>query len=453
MDDRPSEPSVPESRMVAATLVLALAVALPPPNLVADSTVLADASREDRNGWVVLHLSGSPHDIGFQHGSLAANEIASAVKAFAFDAQSTGHDWNWYKATARTLFWDKVDPEYQAEMSAIADGAQSKGVNVSVDDILALNSYIELSDYYLPNYDAKHKHAEVVSHAPTACSAFVATGNATKDGKVVMGHNFWWGYLTGEHWNVILDIRPAKGCRIMMDAVAGFIESGTDWAINDKGIGLCETTIGGMSGFDERGVPEFQRMRKAIQYGTSLDEVAHIFKAGNNGGYANTWLMVDNKSGEIGKLELGLKNVIFSTSTDGYYFGANFPEDPKLIREETPGYQDSAGGDTRKARWKQHLDADMGKIDLALAQSYIADSYDALTKKSDGGGGALCGKGGGGGAINGKVVTGDELAKMQFWGRMGIPDGTDLSASSFASGAAASVAFDVKGEPWTLIGG
>ena len=29
---------------------------------------------------------------------------------------------------------------------------------------------------------------------------------------------------------------------------------------------------------------------------------------GNNGGYANDWLIGDNKTGEIALLELGLKN-------------------------------------------------------------------------------------------------------------------------------------------------
>ena len=64
------------------------------------------------------------------------------------------------------MFLDKLEPEYQAEIAAIAEGAQSKGVSVSSADILALNSYIELSDYYVPIYDAKLKHAHVVSHCP-----------------------------------------------------------------------------------------------------------------------------------------------------------------------------------------------------------------------------------------------------------------------------------------------
>jgi hypothetical protein len=283
----------------------------------------------------------------------------------------------------------------------------------------------------------------------------VATGKETKDGKVVMGQNFWWGYLTGEHWNVILDITPAKGHHIMLDAAPGFIESGTDWAINDKGIGLTETTIGGFVGFDENGLPEFERMRKAIQYSESLDEASRILKLGNNGGYANTWLLVDSKTNEIGKLELGLKNVIFHSTTDGYYYGANFPEDPKLIREEIPGYRGERQGapESRQDRWRASLDKNKGNVDADVARSFLEDTYNSSSKQHDGGGGgALCAKGMGGGAINAKVVTADMLSRMEFWGRMGVPDGSDLLASTQPfTGAAKSVFYDLKGQPWTII--
>jgi hypothetical protein len=36
---------------------------------------LAKASREDKNGWIYLHLEGSPADIGYQHGYLIATEM------------------------------------------------------------------------------------------------------------------------------------------------------------------------------------------------------------------------------------------------------------------------------------------------------------------------------------------------------------------------------------------
>ena len=43
-----------------------------------------------------------------------------------------------------------------------------------------------------------------------------------------------------------------------------------------------------------------------MQYATSIDEYAAIMRKGNNGGYANSWLIGDRKTGEIGYLELGL---------------------------------------------------------------------------------------------------------------------------------------------------
>ena len=147
-------------------------------------------------------------------------------------------------------------------MQGQADALSEKGYTYNVFDVLTFNSYIELTDYYLP-----WKQGSDRSFAPEACSASVAVGSATADGKIVMAHNFWWDYLMGSRWRVILDIRPEGGHHLMMDACPGFIESGTDWAINSAGIALCETTISNFVGFDPKGIPEFQRMRKAIPTG------------------------------------------------------------------------------------------------------------------------------------------------------------------------------------------
>jgi len=83
------------------------------------------------------------------------------------------------------------------------------------------------------------------------------------------------------------------------------IHSGDDFGLNTAGIVITETTITGFHGFDSDGVPEFVRARKAMQYSASIDDVARIFKEGNNGGYANDWLIADTRKGEIASLELG----------------------------------------------------------------------------------------------------------------------------------------------------
>ena len=41
---------------------------------------------------------------------------------------------------------------------------------------------------------------------PEHCSAFVATGSYTKDGKVIIAHNDWTSYLDGARWTIIFDI-------------------------------------------------------------------------------------------------------------------------------------------------------------------------------------------------------------------------------------------------------
>ena len=92
---------------------------------------------------------------------------------------------------------------------------------------------------------------------------------------------------------------------------------------------------------------------------------------GNNGGYANDWLIGDNKTGEIALLELGLKNHVVKRTKDGCYFGANFPMTEVVTREETkfdPTKKDSSPN-TRKARWHELIDASKGKIDLELAKA------------------------------------------------------------------------------------
>ena len=51
---------------------------------------LKKASRApERNGWIPIHLEGTPAEIGFQHGYLLAPEIQDAVHAVSRLSSST----------------------------------------------------------------------------------------------------------------------------------------------------------------------------------------------------------------------------------------------------------------------------------------------------------------------------------------------------------------------------
>src|SRR5947207_1296470 len=139
----------------------------------------------------------------------------------------------------------------------------------------------------------------------------------------------------GNSTEVPQEIVPQKGNRMLMDCMPGFIHSGDDFVVSSNGILVTETTITQFKGFDSTGVPEFMRARKASQYADNIDDVVKIFITGNNGGYANDWLIGDTKTNEVAKLELGLKDYQVWRSKDTAMIGSNFPSDPKLIKEET----------------------------------------------------------------------------------------------------------------------
>jgi hypothetical protein len=178
-------------------------------------------------------------------------------------------------------------------------------------------------------------------------------------------------------------------------------------------------------------------MRKAIQYSKSLADLVSIFKDGNNGGYANTWLCGDTKTNEIGKLELGLKHVIWNHKTDGFFIGSNFPEDPALIADEVPGGWDanpnSNGCEDRRARWNELLTQNRGKVNANLAKSFLADTFDQAHHMTGASDCTLCGRmdAGMAGAVNTKVVDSAMASKMSFCGKMGFSDGSTLSAPEF----------------------
>ncbi len=403
----------------------------------------------EKNGWTFVHLQGTPHQIGFQNGYLLSPEIDDTLKVLALETtHDAKKDWSFFRDAAQNMMWPHIEQEYREELQGIADGANAHGLKIDVWDVVALNAAMEWS-YYNKEYDRAHGIKTASLGTPEHCSAFVATGSYTKDHKVVIAHNNWTSYLDGERWTIIYDIAPTKGYRMIMDGLPGVIHSGDDFVVNAAGIAITETTIGHFSGFDPAAIPEFVRARKAAQYAASIDDFARIMKDGNNGGYANAWLVADSHKNEIGRLELGLKNVTLERKSDGYFVGSNFPINEKLISEETDfNPQDKSESSTaRHIRWEQLMAQDKGKIDLAAAQRFLADHYDTFEKKEDPDERTLDGhidlspRGSGewqppygiAGAVQNKAADASMIEKMSFTAAAGHACGKDFKAAEHLS--------------------
>ena len=435
---------------------------------------LASAYRFEQGGWVYVHLQGTPAQIGYQHGYLLALEIGDAFHAIQLnDTHRTHRNWEFFRKTAREVLWPKIDAEYQEELRGIADGVKAAGVNLDVYDVVALNAFEEVPDYYLPWLNKKERAANTPRLvSPGNCSAFVATGSYTRDGKIVIAHNNWTSYLAGERWRIIFDIVPDRGNRILMDGFPGVITSDDDFGVNGSGIMITETTITQFEGFDPKGKPEFMRSRKALQYANSIDDYVRIMLDGNNGGYANDWLLGDRKTGEVAQFELGLQHSRVWRTKDGYFVGSNFPSDPDLMRDEAPQFNVNDHGSSpnaRHARWEQLMKQSKGKIDVAMAERFLADHFDGVENKQQADERTLCGHTDvsqrgipqwdwgayyPGGAVQGKATSSDMAQNMSFVARAGHPCGEDFHAAEFLAAHPdfaweKPVLRDMKAGPWT----
>jgi len=411
-------------------------------------TWLSKANRHEKNGWIYLHIEGNPEERGFQHGYLLSKEIKESIRILSeVWKYQTAMKWSWYVDRAHDILTPKTDPENLAEIDGIVEGMKAAGVSTTRDEMVSYNGYMDLYWYWWPLVKDS-----IGVNAPNpvkqSCSSFIATGKMTRDGEIVLGHNTHTDYyypLT----SVIIDILPEKGHRIMMQTGPGFIHSGTDFFITDAGIIGSETTIEGFFPFDTKGIPEFSRMRSATQYASSIDEWCEIMKKGNNGGYANAWLIGDVNTNEIARLELGLKYVGFEKKKDGYFTGFNVAQDLRILRFETKMNDNTnikRSNVARGVRWKQLMNENVGKVDINTAELFEADHLDTYLKQTKPGSRTLCAhyeldtllEGSilyepfmPHGVLDGKVVDSKMAKQMSFVARWGAACGTPFDAKKF----------------------
>ncbi len=394
------------------------------------------AYRYPVGGWIYLHIEGAPYERGYQHGRLMSREIVEYMERSAadLDPQSKNKAWDTGRAVASALFLRGFDREMLEEMRGIADGAADAGAKwngrrVDLVDVIVSNTVVELEELAealpvtptgleglelrAPDYSRPTRDVP-----PNArCSAFAATGPATRDGRMVIGHLTMWPLTLAEQTNIMLDIKPANGHRVLMQSFPGGIQSGTDWLQNDAGIVLTETTIR-QSPYNVNGTPIAYRARMALQYGDSIDKVVEYLGAKNDGLYTNEWLIGDAKTNEIAMYELGTwRTKLWRSSrnewfggTEGFYWGDNNAKDLGVRLEYAP---DPRGDsvflpyvpEARDLVWQKLYGENKGRIDEQFA--FTALRTPPLVSST---------------AMDAKVATADMASHLMTWALFGKPN-------------------------------
>lgn len=340
----------------------------------------------EKNGWKYISIHGKPRERGRAYGQLCVAEFREIQKMLAFlMMEAYGHEWTYFvdeiSAGFKQLTQDEY-PELYEEMEGIADGLREGGCATTIDEILAWNFYCSIPYWF--STVSESRVAKEGGGAKDHCSAFMAVGDDwTEDGKIVCAHNSFTDYIDGQYSNVVLDIKPAKGHRMIMQTSPCWIWSGTDFFVTSKGIIGTETTIGGFIPYEKRH-PIGYRIRKAMQYGNSLDEYCQILLHENSGDYANSWLFGDIHANEILRIELGLQFHNIERTKNGYFIGFNAPYDERIrnLEVHNSGFYDVRRHQgARLVRLSDLMDEHKGKLNAAVAQKIIGDHYDVYLEK------------------------------------------------------------------------
>ena len=227
---------------------------LPPATGDRTLTGTAGAGRlEQHDGTRVLFLSGTPQEMGRQHGSLLGPEIRRVVDRILYGVGvgSSFGKGRWFfgeieEAVRRTTPF--IDPRHLAEMDAIATAAG-----------------LESEEVRLANYFPELFH----------CSGFALLGKASRDGRIYHGRVL--DYLRGvglEENAVVIVSRPDQGNAWVNISYAGFIGSVT--AMNDKQ--LCLGEMGGRGEGNWDGKPMAQLVREVMEKCSTIDEAIDFMR-------------------------------------------------------------------------------------------------------------------------------------------------------------------------------
>jgi hypothetical protein len=361
--------------------------------------------RFEKHGWTYISIQGSGYERGLAYGKLMKNDMKEILETVNFIVYNDfGVKWDFFVKASEKYYTPTIQtsfPEFYEEMSGFAEGAE-----MDLNNVVAWNNYFALTEGWWANMPedervelfGKTSGANVGSReggsirgrggrigSDEKCSAFIAVGDWTKDGKIVVAHNNFSNFIDGQFAKYVIDINPSEGNRILMMGFGGWIWSGTDFFVTSAGFIGTETTIGGFTAF-ENNLPISCRIRQAMQYGNSLEDYERILLEGNSGDYANSWLFGDIHNNEIMRIELGLKYHNTQRTKNGYFIGFNAPYDPRIRNLEcsNTGFDDIRRHQgARRVRLDQLMKKYKGKLDIKLAKEILADHYDVYLKKNN----------------------------------------------------------------------
>jgi hypothetical protein len=242
--------------------------------------------QEISEGKYLLHMEGTPYEMGYQQGFLdpysvasicnpdwmfhivysripvsdpdmkraifmqvldynrLSSEVGSVISTEILMELSAKPDDDLYTLVYKVLEIAQLlaihnsqytPPEFLEEMRGVADGCSDAGYPVSYHDVLLLNMGMDamLTILYPIMIDLIAQ-----SHS---CAGFIAQGEATKNGHTIMGRHWQFTPVILSETFKVMEYVPNRGNRFIATSSAGFV--GVTSGMNEKGLGIGMNSV------------------------------------------------------------------------------------------------------------------------------------------------------------------------------------------------------------------
>ena len=304
----------------------------------------------------VITVSGSPYNLGFQHGTKAKEAIKKNV-SFYLD------HWKYFAGVSRDQvlqdaskfipYIEMFDTELIEELKGIADGAGRQ-----FEEILALNARWEL------NY-AYNKWAIPKAFIPAECTAFAVIPGATTNKHTYIGQN--WDY-NPYGLLLIVHVLQEQKPNIVMSIEAGTIGQK---GFNSAGIGIVQNYMQCETDSFQLGLPTLIKER-AILNSKSLPECLKILTGFEGPNSAN--LVIAHRDGEAINVECAPSDEFFLYPENNVLVHTNHFLSPNLKVKDT-GKNRVPDTILRNSRASRLLQEKSGAIKVDTLKEVLSDHF------------------------------------------------------------------------------
>lgn len=329
-----------------------------------------ESHREDRGIIKVVWLTGTPYEMGYQHGTLLHNEIATLGERTIRAATFAGKGLAFGRLASKRTY-----PNVIEECRGLVDATQDLGITMDACLVMAYaDVFQEILGYTLPQelfWDG--------------CNQFVATGNATIDGRLYHGSSVDNNkkpvpYVVN---NPVVFVRqPNEGLPHVFVTYPGVVWPNSGMNVAGISLGLDTAHPNSPKELSIQGRSNVQIMAQILRNATSFEEARQIMETQPRV-RANLIMIADGKSKQAGVFEFTGKSLAVRTLEDSgvLYVTNHFVLEEMYDKQPLPVSPSSA---TRFKRFQQLMEPDQstsyyGSIDAPVMAKILRDRVNPYT--------------------------------------------------------------------------